>query len=112
MGIPGSSVVKKKIHLPSRRHSLSGSRRCPGEGNGNTLQHSCRGYPVDGGAWRAKVPGAAKELDMTYQLNNNNINNNKTQFLFKAYRILGDNLYQPLKVLYEKKVPICSLQIS
>ena len=58
---------------------------------------------MNGGAWRAKVPGAAKESDTTYQLNNNNINNNKNQFLFKAYRILGDNLYQPLKVLYEKK---------
>ena len=33
--------------------------------NGNTLQSSCLGNPVDGGAWKATVHGAAKELDMT-----------------------------------------------
>ena len=67
MGIPGSSVVtkKKKIHLPSRRHSTSGSRRSPEEGNGNTLKYSCLGNPMDKGAWRAIVHGVAKELDTT-----------------------------------------------
>ena len=34
-----------------------------GEGNGNPLQYSCLGSPMDRGAWRAAVPGVAKELD-------------------------------------------------
>ena len=35
-------------------------RRFPGEGNGNPLQYSCQGNPMDRGAWRATVPGVVK----------------------------------------------------
>ena len=38
----------------------SGSGRSPGEGNGNPLQYSCLGNPMDGGAWWAAVHGVAK----------------------------------------------------
>ena len=37
----------------------------PGEGNGNPLQYSCLGNPMDRGAWWATVHGVARELDMT-----------------------------------------------
>ena len=40
-----------------------GSGRSPGEGNGNSLQYSCLGNPMDGGAWWATVRGVAKESD-------------------------------------------------
>ena len=40
--------------------SISGSGRSPGEGNGNTLQYSGLGNPMDRGAWRATVLGVAK----------------------------------------------------
>ena len=43
----------------------------PGGGNGNPLQYSCLGNPMDRGAWRARVHGVAKELDTTERLNNN-----------------------------------------
>ena len=33
--------------------SIPGSRRPPGEGNGNPLQYSCLGDLIDRGAWRA-----------------------------------------------------------
>ena len=39
--------------------------RSPGEGNGNPLQYSCLGNPLDRGAWWATVHGAAKESDLT-----------------------------------------------
>ena len=32
-----------------------------GEGNGNPLQYSCLGNPMDRGAWRATVHGVAKQ---------------------------------------------------
>ena len=35
----------------------------PGEGNGNPLQYSCLGNPMNRGAWRATVHGVAKGLD-------------------------------------------------
>ena len=34
---------------------ITGSGRSPGEGNGNPLQYSCLGNPMDRGAWRATV---------------------------------------------------------
>ena len=53
--------------------SVPGSGRSPGEGNGNPLQYSCLGNPMDRGACWATVHGVTKELDMTKQLNNNNL---------------------------------------
>ena len=40
--------------------SIPGSGRSPGEGNGNPLQPSCLGNPMDRGAWRATVREVAK----------------------------------------------------
>ena len=44
---------------------IPGSGRCLGERNGNPLQYSRLGNPMDGGAWWATVHGVAKELGMT-----------------------------------------------
>ena len=44
---------------------ILGLGRYPGVGNGNLLQHSCLGNPMDRGAWRATVHGATKESDRT-----------------------------------------------
>ena len=49
--------------------SIPGSGRHPGEGNGNPLQYSCLGNPMDRGAWWATVHGVAKESNMTERLN-------------------------------------------
>ena len=40
--------------------SIPGSRRSSGEGNGNPLQYSCLGTPMDRGAWQATVHGVAR----------------------------------------------------
>ena len=40
--------------------SIPGSGRSSGEGNGNPLQYSCLGNPMDRGAWWAAVHGVAK----------------------------------------------------
>ena len=39
---------------------IPGLGRCPGEGNGNPLQYSCLGNPMDRGAWWATVHGVTK----------------------------------------------------
>ena len=45
--------------------SLPGSGRSLGGGNGNPLQYSCLGNPMDRGAWRATSPWSRKESDTT-----------------------------------------------
>ena len=42
------------------------------EMNGNPLQYSGSGNPLDRGAWWATVHGVVKESDTTERLNNNN----------------------------------------
>ena len=52
---------------------ITGSERFPGKGNGNLLQYSCLGNPMNRGAWRATVHGVKKESDTTYRLYNSNM---------------------------------------
>ena len=40
--------------------SIPGPRKSPGEGNGNPLQYSHLGNPVNRGAWQATVHGSQK----------------------------------------------------
>ena len=45
------------------------SGRSPREGNGNPLQYSCLGNPMDREAWRGYHPWDRKESDKTERLN-------------------------------------------
>ena len=45
--------------------NVRGWGRSPREGNGNPLQYSRLGNPMDRGAWGATVNEVAKQLDMT-----------------------------------------------
>ena len=65
VGFPGGSVVENQPLNAGDMGSIPGSGRSPGEGNGHPLQDSCLGDPMDRRAWRATVPGIAKESDMT-----------------------------------------------
>ena len=57
---------------------IPGLGRSPAEGNGNPLQYSCLGNPMDRGALQAIYSSwRCKELDMTERLNNNNNNTSK-----------------------------------
>ena len=44
---------------------IPGLGRFSGEGNGNLLQYSCLGNPMNKGAWLATVRRVAEDLDMT-----------------------------------------------
>ena len=57
---PGGSVVNNPPANAGDAGSIPGSERCPGEGNGNPLQYSCLGNPMDRRVWQATVHGVPK----------------------------------------------------
>ena len=65
MGVPGDPVVKNPPDNAGDEGLIPGLGRFPKE-NGNPLQYSCLGNPMDGGVWRAIVQGCCEELDMTW----------------------------------------------
>ena len=59
-------VSGKESTCQCRRHGFNPwVRKIPGEGNGNPLQYSFLGNPMDRGAWWAMVHGVEKVPDMT-----------------------------------------------
>ena len=65
----GATLVAQTVeNLPASAGdlgSISGWEESSGKVNGNTLQYSCLGNPMDRGAWGPTVHGDMKEFDMT-----------------------------------------------
>ena len=59
-GFPIGSEIKDLSANAEDAGSIPGSGRSPGGENGNPLQFSCLGNPMDGGAWWAIVHRVAK----------------------------------------------------
>ena len=70
-GFPHGSAVKNPPANAGDTGLIPGLGRCPEEGNGNPLQHSCLDNSMDRGAWQATVHGVMKELGVTECLNSN-----------------------------------------
>ena len=58
LGFTGGSDNKESACNAGDLGSSPGSGRSPGEVNGNPLQYSCLGNPMDRGAW--KIPGTGE----------------------------------------------------
>ena len=56
-GFRSGPVGKESAYNTGDLGLIPGSGRSPGEGNGNPLQYSCLGNPMDRGAWQATVHG-------------------------------------------------------
>ena len=65
MDFPGGSVVKNPLANAGDMGSIPGLGISTGERNGNPLQCSCLGNPMDRETWWATVRGVAKETNMT-----------------------------------------------
>ena len=60
LGFPGGSAGRESACNAGDLGSIARSGRSPGERNGNPLQYSGLGNPMDAGAWWAIVHGVAK----------------------------------------------------
>ena len=58
-GFPGGSVVKNLLAKAGDSGSIPGWGRSPEGRNGNPLQYSCLGNPMDRGGWQASVHSIA-----------------------------------------------------
>ena len=65
--LTGGSVGKEPTCNAGDTDSIPESGMSPGEGNGNPLQYSCLGNPIDREAYQAIVHRVMKELDITEQ---------------------------------------------
>ena len=66
IGFPGGSVVKNPSANARDAGSIPGSGRSPRKGNGNPLQDSCLGNPMERGTGQIVAHWVTKELDTTY----------------------------------------------
>ena len=105
-GFPGSSEVKKKKKKSACNAgdaadtgSISGSRRYPGEGNGNLLQYSCLENPMYRGAWQATVHGVAKSWTWLSHKTTTKSSNRIIWPLTPLSRLLGLSHFLQLKVI-------------
>ena len=73
-------MVKNLLANAENAGLIPGSGRSPGVGNGNPLQYSCLGNPMDRGVCQATVNGVTKELDTIEQLHNKNKQHIDTYF--------------------------------
>ena len=60
VGLPRWLSGKESTCQAGDAGSIPGLGRSPGERNGNPLQYSCLGNPMDEGAWQTIVHGVAK----------------------------------------------------
>ena len=62
MNFPGSSDGKESACNTRDLSLIPRSGRSPGEENGDPLQYSCLGNPMDRGAWQPTVHGVARVI--------------------------------------------------
>ena len=55
-----ASLVKNLLASAGDAGSIPDPGKSPGEENGNSLQYSCLGNPIDRGVWWATVHGVGK----------------------------------------------------
>ena len=60
MGFPGDSAVENSPTNAGNLGLIPGWGRSSGEGNGNPLQFSSLGNPIDRGAWQATIHGGTR----------------------------------------------------
>ena len=64
MAVVQASLVAQMVENPPAMQEtqvqIPGSGRSPGKGNGNPLQYSGLGNPMDRGAWQATVHGVSR----------------------------------------------------
>ena len=84
LGLPRWLSGKESACQAGDAGSTPGSGTSPGEGNGNPLQYSCLGNPMNRGDWRATVHGVAKSQTRLSDY----IHDNSNAFLLGQYVVV------------------------
>ena len=79
-GFPSGSDGKEFACNAGELSSIPGSGVSPGEGNGNPLQYSGLGNPMDRGAWWTIIHGVAKSWT---QLSNKHLSSKNNSAIFE-----------------------------
>ena len=93
--------------------SIPGLGRSPGGGNGNPLQYSCLGNPVDRGDWWATVHGVTKsriQLGTHVQMFILGLTCKNVSYLYLAVKINSAKLGEKIIVIkkhHEKEALFC-----
>ena len=66
-GLPRWLSGKESVCQAGDVGSIPWLGRSPGEGNGNSVQDSCLGNPMDRGVWWIQAHGVARESDINKQ---------------------------------------------
>ena len=65
---PGGSGSKESTCNAGDQGLIPGLGRCPGEGNGKSLQYSCLGSPMDRGTWPGYSACTTERLTLFLQV--------------------------------------------
>ena len=90
-GFPDGSVVKNPPANAGDVSLIPGSGRSPGVENGNPLQYSCLGNPMERGAWWTIVHGVAKSRTWL---------STHARSLIILYKVTPVPLYSPFPILF------------
>ena len=88
---PCCSVVKNPPADTGDVSFITGLGRCPGEGNGNPLQYSCLGNPIDRGAWQTAESLSVEQRNMSSQEFHSEKKKKKG---FKCVHVAGSEKYK------------------
>ena len=103
LGFLGDSEIKDSTCNAGDTNFIPGQGRCPGKRNGNPLQYSCLGNPMDRGAWWATVHRVTKSWTQPKHLSMHRLPYSQEAGLVRpsAAILQGLGLFSPTKKVKE-----------
>ena len=113
-GLLMCSVVKNLPANAGDAGSILGLRRFPRGGNGNPLQYSCLGNPMDRGDWQATVHGVTKSWIWLsdwacMHIHNHRIHDGRSRGHQNLTKTSGWDAFSLFSFIFHLQMPLCSV---